>query len=42
MKIIICDDQAVVRDGLELLLSLEKERTFRSSAARRMAPRLSN
>lgn len=25
MKIIICDDQAVVRDGLELLLSLEKD-----------------
>jgi two-component system, NarL family, response regulator LiaR len=24
MKIIICDDQAVVRDGLELLLNLEK------------------
>ncbi|GAB4463434.1 MAG: response regulator transcription factor [Anaerolineales bacterium] len=25
MKIIICDDQAVVRDGLELLLGLEKD-----------------
>jgi len=25
MKIIICDDQAVVRDGLEMLLSLEKD-----------------
>ena len=25
MKILICDDQAVVRDGLELLLSLEKD-----------------
>ena len=25
MKIIICDDQAVVRDGLELLLKLEKD-----------------
>lgn len=25
MKLIICDDQAVVRDGLELLLSLEKD-----------------
>lgn len=25
MKIIICDDQAVVRDGLELLLNLEKD-----------------
>ena len=25
MKIIICDDQAVVRDGLEMLLTLEKD-----------------
>jgi len=25
MKIIICDDQAVVRDGLEMLLNLEKD-----------------
>ncbi len=25
MKIIICDDQAIVRDGLELLLNLEKD-----------------
>ncbi len=25
MKVIICDDQAVVRDGLELLLGLEKD-----------------
>jgi DNA-binding NarL/FixJ family response regulator len=25
MKILICDDQAVVRDGLELLLKLEKD-----------------
>lgn len=25
MKILICDDQAVVRDGLELLLNLEKD-----------------
>ena len=25
MRIIICDDQAVVRDGLELLLNLEKD-----------------
>jgi NarL family two-component system response regulator LiaR len=25
MKIIVCDDQAVVRDGLEMLLSLEKD-----------------
>lgn len=25
MKIIICDDQAIVRDGLELLLKLEKD-----------------
>jgi NarL family two-component system response regulator LiaR len=25
MKIIICDDQAVVRDGLEMLLSLEQD-----------------
>jgi len=25
MKVIICDDQAIVRDGLELLLKLEKE-----------------
>jgi DNA-binding NarL/FixJ family response regulator len=28
MKIIICDDQAIVRDGLELLLSLEKDITI--------------
>ncbi len=25
MKVIICDDQAIVRDGLELLLKLEKD-----------------
>lgn len=25
MKIIICDDQAVIRDGLEMLLTLEKD-----------------
>lgn len=25
MKVIICDDQAIVRDGLELLLQLEKD-----------------
>ena len=25
MKIVICDDQAIVRDGLELLLKLEKD-----------------
>lgn len=25
MKILICDDQAVIRDGLEMLLSLEKD-----------------
>lgn len=25
MKILLCDDQAVIRDGLELLLSLEKD-----------------
>ena len=25
MKILICDDQAVIRDGLELLLNLEKD-----------------
>ncbi len=25
MKLIICDDQAVIRDGLEMLLSLEKD-----------------
>ena len=25
MKIIVCDDQAIVRDGLELLLKLEKD-----------------
>jgi DNA-binding NarL/FixJ family response regulator len=25
MKVIICDDQAIIRDGLELLLKLEKE-----------------
>ncbi len=25
MKVVICDDQAIVRDGLELLLKLEKE-----------------
>ena len=25
MKILICDDQAVVRDGLELLLQLERD-----------------
>ena len=25
MKIILCDDQAVIRDGLELLLNLEKD-----------------
>ncbi len=25
MKIIICDDQAIIRDGLELLLKLEKD-----------------
>jgi DNA-binding NarL/FixJ family response regulator len=27
MKIVICDDQAIVRDGLELLLKLEKDIT---------------
>lgn len=25
MRVIICDDQAIVRDGLELLLKLEKD-----------------
>jgi DNA-binding NarL/FixJ family response regulator len=25
MKIIICDDQAIVRDGLEMMLKLEKD-----------------
>lgn len=25
MKILICDDHAVIRDGLELLLKLEKD-----------------
>jgi DNA-binding NarL/FixJ family response regulator len=28
MKIVICDDQAIVRDGLELLLKLEKDITI--------------
>ena len=25
MKILLCDDQAVIRDGLEMLLTLEKD-----------------
>jgi len=25
MRVVICDDQAIVRDGLELLLKLEKD-----------------
>ncbi len=25
MKIVICDDQAIIRDGLELLLKLERD-----------------
>jgi YesN/AraC family two-component response regulator len=25
MKVIICDDQAIIRDGLEMLLKLEKD-----------------
>lgn len=25
MKILLCDDQAVIRDGLEMLLHLEKD-----------------
>jgi DNA-binding NarL/FixJ family response regulator len=33
MKIIICDDQAVVRDGLEMLLRLEKDFEIVGSAA---------
>jgi DNA-binding NarL/FixJ family response regulator len=33
MKIIICDDQAVVRDGLELLLKLERDFAVVGSAA---------
>jgi DNA-binding NarL/FixJ family response regulator len=33
MKIIICDDQAVVRDGLELLLKLERDFMVVGSAA---------
>jgi len=32
MKIIICDDQAVIRDGLAMLLSLEKDIQVVSSA----------
>ena len=33
MKIIICDDQAVVRDGLELLLKLERDIEVVATAA---------
>ena len=33
MKILICDDQAVVRDGLELLLKLEKDMQVVGTAA---------
>ncbi len=33
MKIIICDDQAVIRDGLELLLNLEKDMQVVGSAS---------
>lgn len=25
MKVIICDDQTIIRDGLEMLLKLEKD-----------------
>ena len=25
MKVVICDDQAIIRDGLEMLLKLEKD-----------------
>jgi len=33
MKIIICDDQAVIRDGLEMLLNLEKDMQVIGSAS---------
>ena len=33
MKILLCDDQAVIRDGLELLLNLEKDMQVVGSAA---------
>jgi DNA-binding NarL/FixJ family response regulator len=33
MKVLICDDQAVVRDGLELLLKLEKDMQVVGTAA---------
>lgn len=33
MKVLICDDQAIVRDGLELLLKLEKDLSVVGSAA---------
>lgn len=33
MKILLCDDQAVIRDGLEMLLQLEKDMQVIGSAA---------
>jgi YesN/AraC family two-component response regulator len=33
MKILLCDDQALIRDGLEMLLQLEKDMQVVGSAS---------